>query len=947
MFQGIRKNFTLDFLDNKIAEEQEKQKKQQQQPLPGKRPSQRARPNTQDAQPGRAAKDPVSKGPDPDSFVIGDDASDISRAATPSAGYKHVSLNGIVIEPTNPAPKQDAETVSTTTTLVPGAKGKERATDAEPTLPPTEIQLPQEVQEKLLKLEQLTSRYQDLLRNYRTAHAHVAAIEPFEATLREHTPLTSLDSAALVEYLNQQNRQSEMIKDELKRVTGEQTDLRFEISRLEGEATLSAQIIAQLRQYEASTNDLQRKLSTAETERDDAQRVAQSKKGHESAVASLRSQLKRAEKDRDTAYQAIIDCGKCAIPTKAEEQAATPSEKSISTPGARSRHNSDATEASTQPTEVSTPATSAVPSVDGASELAQPGDAKKKKKKKSKSKKKKTPTDTSTSPTSPETPKMNVTLEDMMRNPELASVVMLKAKFGDNPILPLFSSIVGQMKQRSEGESDEYDERQLHLESKIEELQQQMMDNYVILRDRDDQIAQLKAEIVVLQERVTGEAALRDQISELKEECEELKQDILDHGGAAADAKHALKESTERLEKLESERVVQEEAYAKLEKERAEQQQAYEKLEKDRVVQQQAHANLESERVAHQKAVEKLESERVVLQEAYERTCKDLATSESARAKISETCAEATAARDALQADMKRFQDLRDQTHELGMQIKEREDRAESLEEELADAHRLLSERSREGETMRRLLADVETRADSRVKEMRQQMDLATEERDRAEDEASAIGRRKAREIEELKNKLRDAERQTSRASDAKEDAERKLSDYQDRRADLEKQASQAREEVEEIRTAMGQMRKTLDATEHQLGLLEKEKAELRKSLQEQEVKFEKLREACRGMAEDMKNCKLYHPKKTVGGSATPSRTSNDSSRVTSPAPRPSTSSAQSQAVDSVYLKSVLLQFMEQKEKKHQLQLVPVLSQLLHMSKEDEQKWYAAVQAKW
>ena len=37
--------------------------------------------------------------------------------------------------------------------------------------------------------------------------------------------------------------------------------------------------------------------------------------------------------------------------------------------------------------------------------------------------------------------------------------------------------------------------------------------------------------------------------------------------------------------------------------------------------------------------------------------------------------------------------------------------------------------------------------------------------------------------------------------------------------------------------------------------------------------------------------------------------------------------------VDTNYLKNVLLQFMEQKDKKHQMQLVPVLGMLLHFDK--------------
>ncbi len=37
--------------------------------------------------------------------------------------------------------------------------------------------------------------------------------------------------------------------------------------------------------------------------------------------------------------------------------------------------------------------------------------------------------------------------------------------------------------------------------------------------------------------------------------------------------------------------------------------------------------------------------------------------------------------------------------------------------------------------------------------------------------------------------------------------------------------------------------------------------------------------------------------------------------------------------MDYVYLKNVLLQFLEQRDKKHQAQLIPVLGMLLHFDK--------------
>ena len=73
------------------------------------------------------------------------------------------------------------------------------------------------------------------------------------------------------------------------------------------------------------------------------------------------------------------------------------------------------------------------------------------------------------------------------------------------------------------------------------------------------------------------------------------------------------------------------------------------------------------------------------------------------------------------------------------------------------------------------------------------------------------------------------------------------------------------------------------------------------------------------------------------------SRSSFDSTaRLGSPAARSRTPSAAlvdapngppPGTMDYVYLKNVLLQFLEQKDKKHQVQLIPVLGMLLHFDR--------------
>ncbi len=187
---------------------------------------------------------------------------------------------------------------------------------------------------------------------------------------------------------------------------------------------------------------------------------------------------------------------------------------------------------------------------------------------------------------------------------------------------------------------------------------------------------------------------------------------------------------------------------------------------------------------------------------------------------------------------------MRDQTAEMAMQMKEARERCESLDEELGDGHRLLSERSREGETMRKLLLDIEGRADSRVREMKDRMESAIEERDRIEDESSAINRKRARELEDLKSKVREAERGLKRAEEDKDELEASRKEWKRKREELEAIAEQSSQELNHVRQAMGELRDALDESERQARELESEKGDLRKTVEETRHRLEKLQKS-------------------------------------------------------------------------------------------------------
>ncbi|KAL2058151.1 hypothetical protein ABVK25_001769 [Lepraria finkii] len=256
-------------IDSKIAEEQARQRLSQRPPSrsnsSAKRPSSRAISPTKRAQGsrGRQDGDPPAKGPDPadfePEFVIDDD--EASRTGTPRSG--------------TPRPAGDRNG----TTAV-GKSTQEDATletgEAAADEPRSSSDLPTDVRVKLRKLEKLESRYHELLRSYRVAHARVLSIEPFETSLRENTPLTSIsDPKALVEYLNQINLKGDMILDELKRVSNDRDTYKQKLSQEEKSVKEAWDEVANLRSLKKTKDKAEESERTARGSHSDDENTGQ------------------------------------------------------------------------------------------------------------------------------------------------------------------------------------------------------------------------------------------------------------------------------------------------------------------------------------------------------------------------------------------------------------------------------------------------------------------------------------------------------------------------------------------------------------------------------------------------------------------------------------------------------------------------------------------------
>ncbi|KAI1907822.1 Golgin imh1 [Ophidiomyces ophidiicola] len=298
---------------------------------------------------------------------------------------------------------------------------------------------------------------------------------------------------------------------------------------------------------------------------------------------------------------------------------------------------------------------------------------------------------------------------------------------------------------------------------------------------------------------------------------------------------------------------------------------------------------------------------------------------------------------------------MRDQTSELAMQVKEARERCESLEEELSDAQRLLTERTREGETMRRLLSEVELRAEHKVRDFKERLETAIEERDRAEDEANTVGRRRAREVEELKTKAREAERALRSAEEDREELHHSQKEWKRRREELEMEMERSKQELTDVKEAMSQLRDALDESEKQTREFDQERSELRHAVEEANQRLDKVRKTNKSLSEDLKAINANKRRVESGGRTPRSSIDSAAQRVLSPpsrtrngslAPGEPPTAPGGGTIDHVYLKNVLLQFLEQKDKSHQKQLIPVLGMLLHFDANDEQKWISAISSK-
>ena len=960
-------------------------------------------------------------------------------------------------------------------------------------------ELPPEVRARLRKLEKLEKTYPELLRSYRIAHSRATSIEPFEKALRENTPLTSIkDPESLVEYLNQITLKGDMVMEELKRVTTEKDSykkkadesekqlatLKDEFSALESaqsEATAAAgaketeiagkesgspkeepakggdgddffsydneipQLQAEVQKkseevetLQAEVNYLKDELSLAKDHSaglleslENAARELSETRDAVAVKASVETQLEarnaeitmlserldkaqsklkdleaQAEKAKTDAADAVKDkVSQLAKSTSQNKELETQLEKAGQTKSsldqkiktltseietlkkAKAEDESKIGELTKQIKSAPTPAPAppASPATTQDSSLAPPppGGGKKKNRKKKKggaaaaAALEPTPSEASTTDQPPLSPLEGPASEEVQ-----AELARLQEELAEK------DQRIERLSKQRKTEED--------LREEIENLQENLM---VIGHDHVEakqRIKELEAEKKALQERISelenevessasatkGNAELQSEHESLKQEFDNLKMKSATlHSDLAAaqqlaqtrykdltELRDVLQKAQPELKSLRQDSTALKATRDELAAKNAELRNL-EKREKDakteltraqrlasdregeikslheKVTQEtNARLRLEDEKRVAGRDLRRAEAEKIELSAREEKAARELQRIQEDAAKlrprireledeVGRLRKEQAVLREEVELKASQYSNaqgllgsMRDQTAELSVQLKESQGQCESLDEELAEARKMLGERTREAETMRRLLADVDERADAKVREMRAKMDAAVEERDRLEDESSALARRRARETEELRQRVRDLEREVKALAGEKDALEHQEREWRRRREELEAYEERAGTEVAEMRTTVSNLRSTLDASEQQARETEKKNAELRRALDDYRLRYDKLGKEAKTL-----QARLSSPA-TVASSG---RSSIDSSRSGSlsaaGSQQPAAAGGGSQ--DAMYLKTILLQFLEQKDNRLRAQLVPVLGKLLKFDK--------------
>lgn len=290
------------------------------------------------------------------------------------------------------------------------------------------------------------------------------------------------------------------------------------------------------------------------------------------------------------------------------------------------------------------------------------------------------------------------------------------------------------------------------------------------------------------------------------------------------------------------------------------------------------------------------------------------------------------------------IESFKKRVEELRMRTKEYENRIDMLQEELTQSRNMLQERTREMTTMRKLLMDNEEAQNSDRKELKSKFDRLLEEKEKSDNESLLTLRNKQREVDDLKRKNTDMTLKLEQLETLKTSLEGKLNESlisksenvtNTRHSMMKSNSKSTSEENDYNSKIIESLRSSLEKTEVRIREIEDLNTKLRIANQDSSDKLIRMNKKYKLLSQQYK--------RRLSETSTPSSRNNSFVAVSDAALHPAVQNddgTQDENEDikekSVYIKNVLLGFLEHKEQRQML--LPVIKMLLYMSDEDAKK---------
>ncbi|TID15438.1 hypothetical protein CANINC_004403 [Pichia inconspicua] len=287
---------------------------------------------------------------------------------------------------------------------------------------------------------------------------------------------------------------------------------------------------------------------------------------------------------------------------------------------------------------------------------------------------------------------------------------------------------------------------------------------------------------------------------------------------------------------------------------------------------------------------------------------------------------------------------MKKRVDELVMRNKEYENRIDLIQEELIQSRNMLQERTREMATLRKLMLENDESKDAERIELKNKISKLTETNERLENDSLLNMKRKQKEIDELRRKLEDSSHELEILKEDKKALSSELTALESRVSPIK--TTNDSEDSEYNGKIVDSLRESLNRTEVKLKEVEEMNHKLRSANKEASDKLIYLNKKYKLLSQQYRKNSISSSSRNnsaVGLSRNMSiSSSNSESGETLLHPDIQNSEIQTEEEKeevkekSIYIKNVLLGYLEHKEQRQLL--LPVVKALLFMSDDESKK---------